>query len=118
MVRKGGSKTKGGMYWRKGRWEIVTVEGTDGILPGTEDVEYVRIPGILFPPVALILGLAFYLFLPLIGFAMLLSVIVKKIGRKFAPPALQTHNDKRSGSLRVPPGTSRPAHIRTGGGVS
>lgn len=101
MVRKGGSKTKGGLYWNKRKWEIVTVEGKSGTLPGGEDVEYVRIPGILLAPVALILGLGFYLFLPLIGFGMLLSVAVKKIGRMLASPA-----------------TSRPGHIRPGGGLS
>lgn len=79
MGRKGGSKTKGGMYWKRGRWEIVTVERNSGTLPGTEDDEYLRIPGILFAPVALVLGLGFYVFLPFIGFAMLVSVLGKKI---------------------------------------
>ncbi len=95
MVRKGGSKTKGGMYWKKGEWEIVTVERTNGTLPGTDEDEYLRIPGILFAPLALVLGLGFYLFLPFIGFAMVVSLIGKKIwGRpghvspKSAPPRL------------------------------
>lgn len=101
MGLKGGSKAKDGLYWKKGDWEIVTVEGENGALPGTEDLEFVRIPGILFPPVALILGLGFYLFLPLIGIGMLLSVAVKKIGRMLASPE-----------------TSQPGHIRTGGGAS
>ena len=118
MVRKGGSEAKGGIYWKKGKWEIVTVEGKEGTLPGTEEIEYVRIPGIVFGPLALILGLVFYLFLPLIGIYMLLSVIVKKIGGTLAPSAPQTHSDKRPGSLRVPPGTSRTAHVRAGGGMS
>lgn len=98
MVCKGGSRTKGGFYWKKGEWEIVTVQGENGVLPGTEDLEYLRIPGVLFAPVALVLGLVFYLFLPLIGFAMLLSLTVKKIGRMLSSPE-----------------TSRPGHIRPGG---
>ena len=101
MGLKGGSKAKDGLYWKKGDWEIVTVEGENGALPGTEDLEFVRIPGILFPPVALILGLGVYLFLPLIGIGMLLSVAVKKIGRMLASPE-----------------TSQPGHIHTGGGAS
>lgn len=100
MVRKGGSTTKGGLYWKRHEWEIVTVEGKNGTLPGTEDIEYLRIPGILVAPLALTLGLAFYLFLPFIGFFMLLSLSVKKIRGKIA--AAQT---------------SRPAQIHTGGGV-
>ena len=101
MVLKGGSKAKDGLYWKKGEWEIVTVEGENGALPGTADLEYLHIPGILFAPLALILGLGFYLFLPLIGFGMLLSVAVRKIGRMLASPV-----------------TSRPGHIGPGGGLS
>ncbi len=79
MVRRGGSETKGGLYWNKGEWEIVTVEGKKGILPGTADVRYLRIPMILFAPVAMIVSIAYVVFLPFVGFAMLLAVIVKKI---------------------------------------
>jgi hypothetical protein len=118
MARKGGSKTKGGLYWKKGEWEVVTVEGKNGTLPGSEDVEYVRIPAILFAPVALIMGLAFYLFLPFIGFAMLISVLVKKIGRMLAPPALVTNSGKGPGEIHAPPTASRHEHIRLGGGMS
>ena len=38
MGLKGGSKAKDGLYWKKGDWEIVTVEGENGALPGTEDL--------------------------------------------------------------------------------
>ena len=82
MASKGGSKTKGGLYWKKGKWEMVTVERKNGRLPGTEEDAYLRIPAILVPPVALVLGLGFYLFLPFIGFAMLLKVIATKIRRE------------------------------------
>ncbi len=118
MVRNGGGKAKGGTYWKKGKWGIVTVEGRDGILPGTEDVEYIRIPGIVFGPLALVFGLAFYIFLPLIGIVMLLSVIVRKIWGMLSPSVPQSHSGKGPGGLGVNPGTSRPAQIRSGGGLS
>lgn len=118
MVRKGGSETKGGIYWKKGKWEIVTVERNQGTLPGTADIEYLQVPGIVFGPLALVLGLAFYLFLPLIGIVMLLSVVVRKIWGMVAPAVLQTHGDQGPGGLGVTPGPSRPAQIRTGGGLS
>ena len=79
MARKGGSETKGGFYWKKGDWEIVTVEGKTGTLPGTEKVEFIRIPGILFVPVALIISVAYVVFFPFIGFAMLAKVITRKL---------------------------------------
>ncbi|HKT11974.1 MAG TPA: hypothetical protein VJW77_09135 [Terriglobia bacterium] len=118
MALKGGSKTKGGLYWKKSEWEIVTVEGKQGTLPGAEDTEYVRIPGTLFAPLALILGLAFYLFLPLIGFAMVFSVLGKKAWSWIAP---RTHEPPHGGQrtdTRALPHTSRAAHIHTGGGMS
>jgi hypothetical protein len=118
MVRKGGSKTKGGLYWKKCEWEIVTVEGKNGTLPGTGDIEYLRIPGVLVAPLALIMGLAFYLFLPFIGFVMLLSVIAKKIWGGFAPAALQHHSDERGGDLHKPSVTSQPRHLHQGGSAS
>ena len=118
MVRKGGSQTKGGLYWKKGEWEVVTVQGKSGILPGREDVEYRRIPMVLFAPVALIMGLAFYLFLPFIGFAMLISLLVKKIGRMLAPPTLVTNSGEGPAILHGPPAVSRREHIHLGGGLS
>ena len=118
MVRKGGSKTKGGFYWKKGEWELVTVEGKSGTLPGREDVEYLWIPAILFVPVALIMGLAFYLFLPFIGFAMLISVLVKKIGRLLAPPVLVTDSGEGPGTLQASPTVSRRERIHRKEGIS
>ncbi|MEJ2010415.1 MAG: hypothetical protein P8Z30_20055 [Acidobacteriota bacterium] len=82
MSRKGGSETKGGFYWKKGDWEIVTVEGKSGTLPGTDAVEYLRIPGILFVPVALTISIVYVIFFPFIGFAMLAKVITTKVRRE------------------------------------
>lgn len=118
MVLKGGSKTKGGLYWKKREWEIVTIEGKDGVLPGAENTEYFCIPGTLFAPVALILGLAFYVFLPLLGFAMVMSVIGKKIWALFAPPAQQPPSGEHRIDLRPDQNTSGATHIHTGGGIS
>jgi len=118
MLRKGGTKTKGGFYWKKGEWELVTVEGKSGTLPGRENDEYLWIPAILFAPVALIMGLAFYLFLPFIGFGMLISVLVKKIGRMLAPPVFATNSGGGPGTLHAPPAASRRERIHREGGMS
>lgn len=118
MLLKGGSKTKGGLYWKKGEWEIVPVEGKNGMLPGTEDAEYVRVRGTLFAPLALVLGLAFYLFLPLIGFTMVLSEVIKKIWAWIASPAHLPPSGELRSDLRARRHTSRAAHIHTGGGIS
>ena len=78
MTRKGGNETKGGFYWKKGDWEIVTVEGKKGMLPGPEQAEYLRIPTILFIPVALTISVVYVVFLPFIGFAMLGKAVTTK----------------------------------------
>ena len=83
MVRHGGSRTQDGFYWKRGNWEIITVEGEDGRLPGTADTEYLRIPTILFGPLALLFGFSFYIFLPVIGLAMVLIFVAKKIWHGF-----------------------------------
>lgn len=78
MTHKGGNETKGGFYWKKGDWEIVTVEGKSGMLPGTEQVEYLRIPTLLFIPVVLTMSVVYVVFLPFIGFAMLGKAVTTK----------------------------------------
>ena len=78
MTHKGGNETKGGFYWKKGDWEIVTVEGKKGVLPGTAEAEYLRIPTILFIPVALTISVVYVVFLPFVGFAMLGKAITTK----------------------------------------
>jgi hypothetical protein len=78
MTRKGGNETKGGFYWKKGDWAIVTVEGKTGTLPGSQDEEFIRIPGLLFIPVALTISVVYVVFLPFVGFAMLGKVAATK----------------------------------------
>jgi len=78
---KGGNQTKGGFYLKKAEWEIVTIEGKSGILPGGNECEYMRVPGVLFVPLAVTLGGAFVIFLPFIGFAMLFAMIATKLAQ-------------------------------------
>lgn len=80
MKHKGGSEVKGGFYWKRGDWEIVTVDGKRGTLPGSEGADYVRVPGPLLIPVALLVSIAYVVFLPLVGFAMLFRAAAGKTG--------------------------------------
>ena len=81
---KGGDNTKGGIYLKKAEWEIVTVEGENGSLPGGGECEYVKVPAILFVPLAMVLGALYVMFLPFIGFAMLFIMIAKKAAKGLA----------------------------------
>jgi hypothetical protein len=83
MSIKGGSETKSGFYWKKGDWEIVTVEGKRGTLPGTEKTEYLRIPTLLFVPVAMVISVVYVIFFPFVGFAMLGKVVARKLRLMF-----------------------------------
>ena len=75
---QGGANVKGGYYWDAARHEFVTVEGKRGTLPGIPAEKYVKVPGLLFMPLALVLGALFVIFLPLIGLAMVPILLVRK----------------------------------------
>ena len=51
------------------------------MLPGGNECEYMRVPGVLFVPLAVTLGGAFVIFLPFIGFAMLFAMIATKVAQ-------------------------------------
>jgi len=94
LNHKGGDNTKGGFYLKKGEWEIVTVEGKNGILPGGVECEYIKLPALLFVPlvvpVLMVMGALYVMFLPFIGFARLFAMIAKKTAKALAAlaPAL------------------------------
>ncbi len=84
MKRTGGSEAKGGFYWKQGEWEIVTVEGKQGTLPGSNAARYIRIPGLLLLPLALVVSIGYVIFLPVVGFAMLIQALFVKLSRALA----------------------------------
>ena len=80
LTYRGGTKTKGGLYWNTAEWELVAMDRDgDNVLPGGTESKYFKLPLVLFVPVALTLGAAYVMFLPFIGFAMLFAAIGKKI---------------------------------------
>ncbi len=84
---KGGSKVPAGFYFNKKNWEIVTVSGKrGGVLPGPAETEYLKIPAVAMLAAAPVLGAAFVIFLPLIGFALFAGAAFQKATRPVAPP--------------------------------
>ncbi len=78
----GGSKVPAGFYFNKTNWEIVTVSGKKGgLLPGDAKTGYLKIPAVAMLAAAPVLGAAFVIFLPVIGFALLASAAFKKAVR-------------------------------------
>lgn len=83
----GGSKVKSGFYFNKANWEIVTVSGKKGgHLPGDVKTDYLKIPAVAMLAAAPVLGAAFVVFLPVIGFALLASAAFKKAARPVETP--------------------------------
>ncbi|RMF90875.1 MAG: hypothetical protein D6736_06010 [Nitrospinota bacterium] len=74
----GGERVKAGYYWNISRWEIVTVPPPGGVLPG-EHASYLRLPLLLVALFAPLIGGLYVIFLPFIGFAMLLSFAAKEL---------------------------------------
>lgn len=73
---EGGAIVPPGLYWSPGRWEIKAVSGRGGVLEGDTSARYVRVPELLLPLVLLLGAVAgglYIVFLPLIGFALLLG---------------------------------------------
>lgn len=75
----GGMKVEGGYYWNASTWELRTVGGEGGVLPGSERAHYVRIPFPLLLAVVPIFGALFLVLLPVIGFGLLAKALVKRV---------------------------------------
>lgn len=80
MIRyRGSSWVRVGFYWNSSRWEIVTIPKGGGVLPGENDVRYVRLPLILVMLLGPMVGALYVIFLPFIGFAMLFGFVGAKL---------------------------------------
>lgn len=74
----GGTKVQPGFYWNAGDWRIVTIDGTEGVLPGGQEQKYIRVPAAGMLALAPVLGLSFVIFLPFVGIAMVLTQVGKR----------------------------------------
>lgn len=66
-----------GLYFNVKQFRVKSIERR-GPLPGTEDDTYRRVPMLVMLAMAPLLGLAFVIFLPFIGFAMVLWLLGDK----------------------------------------
>ena len=79
MARYHGNETvKPGFYWNPAKWEITTIEKKGALLPGGEEVKYRRVPLPLVLLLGPIMGAAYVIFLPLIGFGLFFGFLGKK----------------------------------------
>src|SRR5512142_3137200 len=76
----GGNDAKAGFYWNLKKWEMVTLSGQGGALPGKPGDQYLKVPMVAFLFVAPVMGGLYAFFLPFIGFAMLATFLARKAG--------------------------------------
>jgi hypothetical protein len=67
-----------GFYWRKANWELVTLSGAGGTLPGEGGERYFKVPVLAMLVLAPVMGAALVMFLPLIGFVMAGREVARK----------------------------------------
>ena len=75
----GGMQVSGGYYWNPRNWEVEVVPSEGGRLKGAVGSRYVKLPFPLLFVVVPLMGALFLMFLPFIGFALLLQAIVRKV---------------------------------------
>ncbi len=79
MARYHGNETVNpGFYWNPTKWEITTIEKKGTALPGGKQVNYHRLPLPLVLLLGPIMGAAYVIFLPLIGFGLFFGFLGKK----------------------------------------
>jgi len=74
-----GTQVRGGYYWNSRSWELATVAGAGGKLEGAQGDKFVRVPLPAIFVLAPLMGGAFALFLPFIGFAMPVYALVRRL---------------------------------------
>ena len=75
----GGSNVVGGYYWSPKKWSVVVVSGKEGVLQAPQDEQFIKVPFIFMVPMILTVSLMFVIFLPVIGFALTIQTIIKKL---------------------------------------
>ena len=86
---EGNSRVSGGFYFNQKSWDLVTVSGKAGILPGTTSEQYLRVPLFLMLLGAPVFGATLVMFLPFVGIALFLHAMFRKAVRPFAARSLE-----------------------------
>jgi hypothetical protein len=74
----GNQQAKAGFYFNLDTWHVVTLSGEGGLLPGTTDTRYMRLPLPVLLVGAPLMGAAFAMFLPFIGIALVIDFLGKR----------------------------------------
>jgi hypothetical protein len=86
---EGSSRVPGGFYFNQKSWDLVTVSGKTGVLPGTTADLHVKVPLLLMLLGAPVFGATLVIFLPFVGIALFLHAMFRKLARPFAAGKLE-----------------------------
>jgi hypothetical protein len=75
----GSSSVRGGYYLSTRTWSVEVIGNEGGTLPGPATTKYLSVPFPLLFLVVPIIGLAFLIFLPFIGFALFANAVVRRL---------------------------------------
>jgi hypothetical protein len=89
LTRRGGEEAKRGNYWNFSTGERVRLE-EETILPGDSSAIYVKCHPVALLLVGPFMGLAYAIFLPLVGIGMLLWVLGEKIAGRMVQSLWKT----------------------------
>ncbi len=85
LKHKAGNKVGKGTYWNFSTGQRIDI-GTEGVLPGKKNEIYYRLPATGIVALAPVLGLVYAVFLPFIGIAMLVKVVLQKVASVVTAP--------------------------------
>ena len=83
---RGGERVEPGLYLHTREWAFKDIQD-EGLLPGTGRDAYRRVPTAAMLVVGPVVGLAYVMFLPLLGVGMVVSLLGVKAARAAAGPA-------------------------------
>jgi hypothetical protein len=101
MTFRGGDTVRFGFYWNRREWEARIVPKEGGTLPGAPEVTYLRLPLVAVLVLAPLMGAAYAMFLPFIGFAMVAMYLAGLLKRTFTrtPPAAEATVPERAAGI-------------------
>jgi hypothetical protein len=113
LTRHGEERVRAGNYWDFSTGERLHLE-QEAILPGDASKTYLKCHPALLLLVAPFLGLAYAIFLPLIGIGMLIWVVGEKIARGVLQSGWKTVSFSWHPSEAYFAGKKRKVHKKTG----
>jgi hypothetical protein len=85
LKHNAGTKVGKGTYWNFSNGERIDISA-EGVLPGGRDTVYYRLPATSIVALGPVIGLLYAAFLPFIGIAMLVKVILQKVATAVTAP--------------------------------